>query len=91
MSFLQNRGRYCNGSVKLPKAKRGEITLKKICNATEHLFSQKGYYDTEVHDITQRAEAATGTFVPISLARAAHYLLLQPLNALLRRNNGHVH
>jgi AcrR family transcriptional regulator len=48
--------------VKLPKTKRGEITLKKICDAAEQLFSVNGFYATEIHDITQRAEVATGTF-----------------------------
>ena len=47
--------------VKLPKTKRGEQTLKKICNAAEELFAQKGYYATEIHEITQKAEVATGT------------------------------
>ena len=45
----------------MPKTKRGEQTLKKICKAAEELFAQNGYYDTEVHDITQKAGIATGT------------------------------
>ena len=49
------------GYVKLPKTKRGEATLKKICAAAEELFAQKGYYATEVQDITQKAGVAIGT------------------------------
>jgi len=48
--------------VNLPKTKRGERTLKKICKAAEILFSQKGYYETEINDITNHADVATGTF-----------------------------
>lgn len=48
--------------VKSPKTKRGEQTLEKICAAAEELFAQRGYYATEIHDITQKAGVATGTF-----------------------------
>ncbi|MCL2399560.1 MAG: TetR/AcrR family transcriptional regulator [Defluviitaleaceae bacterium] len=47
--------------VKLPKTKRGEQTLKKICDAAEELFTKNGYYATEIHEITQKAGVATGT------------------------------
>ncbi|MCL2367586.1 MAG: TetR/AcrR family transcriptional regulator [Oscillospiraceae bacterium] len=48
--------------VKLPKTKRGERTLQKIAKAAEELIAEKGYYGTEVQDITKRAGVATGTF-----------------------------
>ncbi|MCL2286294.1 MAG: TetR/AcrR family transcriptional regulator [Firmicutes bacterium] len=48
--------------VKLPKTQRGEATLKKICEAAEELFSKNGYYNTEIHDITQKSGVAIGTF-----------------------------
>ena len=48
--------------VKLPKTKRGELTLKKICDAAEELFAQNGFYTTEISDITRKAGVATGTF-----------------------------
>jgi len=73
--------------VKFPKTKRGEITLKKICDAAEYLFSQNGYYDTEVHDITQRAEVATGTFYNYFPDKASVFLyLLDELGRKLRRS-----
>jgi len=62
--------------VKFPKTKRGEITLKKICDAAEYLFSQKGFYETEVHDITQRAEVATGTFYTYFPDKSSVFLYL---------------
>ncbi|GHV48396.1 hypothetical protein FACS1894204_12670 [Synergistales bacterium] len=45
-----------------PKTKRGEETLRKICEAAEQLFAEKGYYATEISDIARRAEISTGTF-----------------------------
>jgi len=48
--------------VKQPKTRRGEATLKKICEAAEELFSENGYYNTEIHDITQKSGVAIGTF-----------------------------
>lgn len=71
--------------VKLPKTKRGEITLKKICDAAEYLFSQKGFYATEIHDITQRAEVATGTFYTYFPNKSSIFLyLLDDLGRKLR-------
>jgi AcrR family transcriptional regulator len=48
--------------IKRPKTKRGEKTLSSICEAAECLFAEKGYYATEVSDITRRAGISTGTF-----------------------------
>jgi AcrR family transcriptional regulator len=45
-----------------PKTKRGEQTMQKICAAAESLFAQKGYYGTEVTDITRDAGISAGTF-----------------------------
>jgi AcrR family transcriptional regulator len=47
---------------KRPKTKRGEKTLHSICEAAEHLFAEKGYYATEITDITRRAGISAGTF-----------------------------
>jgi len=73
-------------NVKLPKTKRGEVTLKKICDAAEELFSQKGYYETEVHDITSRAGIAAGTFYIYFPSKHSVFLhLLDGLGRELRR------
>ena len=48
--------------IKPPKTKRGEETLRRICEAAERLFAEKGYYATEVGDITRSAGMSAGTF-----------------------------
>ena len=79
------RGKYME-YVKLPKTKRGELTLKKICEAAEELFSQNGYYATEVHNITQKAGVAAGTFYTyFPDKRSAFLYLMDDLGRRLRR------
>ena len=48
-------------NINLPKTKRGEATLDKICDAAEYLFGERGYYNTSVNDIAYRAGVAPGT------------------------------
>lgn len=48
--------------LKEPKTKRGKETLKKIFQSAETLFAEKGYYDTQIHDITSGAGIGAGTF-----------------------------
>lgn len=48
--------------VNIPKTKRGQATLEKICLSAETLFYQKGYHDTSIVDITNLAGIALGTF-----------------------------
>jgi AcrR family transcriptional regulator len=79
------RARLTMNNVKLPKTKRGEQTFKKICDAAEELFAQKGYYATEIHDITQKAGVATGTlyvYFPDKLSLFLH--LMDSLGRKLR-------
>jgi len=73
--------------VKLPKTQRGEQTLKKICEAAEELFAQKGYYATEIHDITQNAGVATGTlYVYFSDKKSLFLHLMENLGRKLRKS-----
>jgi len=48
--------------VNLPKTAKGLETLERIRKAAEILFSEKGYYNTSVTDITTAASVAPGTF-----------------------------
>ncbi|MCF6466132.1 TetR/AcrR family transcriptional regulator [Clostridium sp. Cult2] len=47
--------------VNIPKTARGKETMDRICRASEELFSQKGYYNTSITEIAQKAEVAPGT------------------------------
>lgn len=48
--------------VNLPKTKRGEATLEKICLSAENSFYTKGYHNTSIVDITNDSDIALGTF-----------------------------
>jgi len=72
--------------VNLPKTKRGEQTLKRICDAAEELFLERGYYHTEVSDITKKAGVATGTFYIYFQDKVSVFLhLMDTLGRKLRR------
>ena len=45
-----------------PVTSKGELTKQKLLDAAEQIFGEKGYYETSVVDITQKAEVAQGTF-----------------------------
>lgn len=38
------------------------MTKQKLLDAAEQIFGEKGYYETSIVDITQKAEVAQGTF-----------------------------
>jgi AcrR family transcriptional regulator len=72
--------------IKRPKTKRGEKTLRNICEAAEFLFAEKGYYATEISDITRRAGMSAGTFYiyfPDKISIFRH--LMEELGHQLRR------
>lgn len=48
--------------VTRPKTQRGEVTFQKLLEAAEAVFGEKGYYETSIVDIIQRAGVAQGTF-----------------------------
>ena len=48
--------------VNLPKTKRGEATLERICLSAERSFYTKGYHNTSIVDITNDSKIALGTF-----------------------------
>lgn len=48
--------------VHKPKTKRGEKTLSKLLSSAEHYFSEKGFHETSIVDITRGAGVALGTY-----------------------------
>jgi AcrR family transcriptional regulator len=49
-------------SGKAPRTARGERTLRKILNAAREEFGERGFADSSIVGITQRAGVALGTF-----------------------------
>src|SRR6059058_2171726 len=49
-------------AAKLPRTARGERTLRKILDAAREEFGARGFSDTSIVGITQRAGVALGTF-----------------------------
>src|SRR5438045_5068424 len=50
------------GAGKTPRTARGERTLRKILDAARDEFGQRGFSDSSIVGITQRAGVALGTF-----------------------------
>lgn len=69
-----------------PKTKKGEATRQRLLKAAEALFGKKGYFDTSVVEITQRAKVALGTFyLYFSGKKAIFHELVEHLNHHLRK------
>ena len=47
---------------KAPRTPRGERTLRKILDAAEEEFGERGFAESSIVGITQRAGVALGTF-----------------------------
>ena len=50
------------GAGKAPRTARGERTLRKILDAAREEFGERGFSDSSIVGITQRAGVALGTF-----------------------------
>ena len=48
--------------ISRPKTKRGRETLNRIVSAAAQVFSEKGYHNASINDITRLAGVASGTF-----------------------------
>ena len=65
--------------VKLPKTKKGKLTLASLCVSAENMFKNKGFHGTTIRDITNDAGVALGTFYVYFKSKKSiyDYLLLQ--------------
>ena len=50
------------GAAKAPRTARGERTMRKILDAAREEFGERGYSESSIVGITQRAGVALGTF-----------------------------
>lgn len=72
--------------VNIPKTSRGQETMERICRASEELFSQKGYYNTSITEIAQKADVAPGTvYIYFKDKKSIFRYLIEDLSYNLRR------
>ena len=76
-------------SGKAPRTPRGERTLRKILDAAREEFGGRGYSDTSIVGITQRAGVALGTFYTYFDSKEELFqALVRDMSAQVRDNVG---
>jgi AcrR family transcriptional regulator len=77
------------GAAKVPRTARGERTLRKILDAARHEFGERGFSDSSIVGITQRAGVALGTFYTYFESKEALFqALVRDMSAQVRDNVG---
>jgi AcrR family transcriptional regulator len=77
-----------NGA-KAPRTARGERTLRKILDAAREEFGERGFSDSSIVGITQRAGVALGTFYTYFESKEALFqALVRDMSAQVRDNVG---
>jgi AcrR family transcriptional regulator len=77
-----------NGA-KAPRTARGERTLRKILDAARQEFGERGFSDSSIVGITQRAGVALGTFYTYFESKEALFqALVRDMSAQVRDNVG---
>src|SRR3954471_20158186 len=76
-------------SGKAPRTARGERTLRKILDAAREEFGERGFSDSSIVGITQRAGVALGTFYTYFDSKEALFqALVRDMSAQVRDNVG---
>jgi AcrR family transcriptional regulator len=74
---------------KAPRTARGERTLRKILDAARQEFGERGFSDTSIVGITQRAGVALGTFYTYFDSKEVLFqALVRDMSAQVRDNVG---
>ncbi len=77
--------------AKTPRTARGERTLRKILDAAREEFGERGFSDSSIVGITQRAGVALGTFYTYFDSKEALFrALVRDMSAQVRDNVGPV-
>ncbi|MEY8416640.1 TetR/AcrR family transcriptional regulator [Tissierella praeacuta] len=72
--------------INIPKTARGQETLDKIKKSAEELFNEKGYYNTSITEIANKAEVAPGTvYIYFKDKKSIFKYLIEDLSHSLRR------
>src|SRR6476619_6813552 len=75
--------------AKVPRTARGERTLRKILDAARDEFGQRGFSDSSIVGITQRAGVALGTFYTYFDSKEAVFqALVRDMSAQVRDSVG---
>lgn len=73
-------------ALRRPRTRKAQATRQRQLDAAEALFGEKGYYETSIADITQRANVALGTFYVYFPSKLAIFReLVEHLNHRLRK------
>ena len=77
------------GAAKTPRTARGERTLRKILDAAREEFGERGFSDSSIVGITQRAGVALGTFYTYFDSKEELFkALVRDMSAQVRDNVG---
>jgi AcrR family transcriptional regulator len=77
------------GAGKAPRTARGERTLRKILDAAREEFGERGFSDSSIVGITQRAGVALGTFYTYFDSKEALFqALVRDMSAQVRDSVG---
>lgn len=78
-----------SAAAKTPRTARGERTLRKILDAAREEFGERGFSDSSIVGITQRAGVALGTFYTYFESKEALFqALVRDMSAQVRDNVG---
>src|SRR5881398_1330226 len=76
-------------AAKLPRTARGERTMRKILGVAREEFGARGFSDTSIVGITQRAGVALGTFYTYFESKESLFqALVRDMSAQVRDNVG---
>lgn len=77
------------GAAKPPRTPRGERTMRKILDAARDEFGERGFSDSSIVGITQRAGVALGTFYTYFASKEALFqALVHDMSAQVRDSVG---
>lgn len=86
---VQQAGQVEASDGKAPRTARGERTLRKILDAARDEFGERGFSDSSIVGITQRAGVALGTFYTYFNSKEALFqALVRDMSAQVRDNVG---
>ena len=86
---VEDKARSGAGGPKAPRTQRGERTLRKILDAAGAEFGERGFSDSSIVGITQRAGVALGTFYTYFESKEALFqALVRDMSAQVRDNVG---